>query len=386
MSFQANLSDALATAPLTRERRPAVAEQAVSPERRDNAWQREMERAQAGAWFPGALPEGEGLFRNRPDMLPAHPAPPPVSRPAAPHAVHATPVSKTDGAPHRADEHDDRIETRADGAALRQQERALNGSPAQASSQPVVQAPEDVPSPAHEGSDLAGAAAAASVGASTEGPSSREAVVEPATPNVAAAPAASPVAWGEPGQQGGPATLGALPSPSAAVQAAGPAPGAAASMHAADLGAIQSESPAATPAPSAGQAPRAAAALPAASAGAFAAALPAAGNGTAAMAEEGAGTSAAAPGVRSLASIERVLAATLGGSPGPRLHLSWDGQAVAVWLGVDGAVDPTALLRTVQNVLRQQGLQLSSLICNGRTIVLPRPAPGQQSNSEHQEN
>ena len=105
------------------------------------------------------------------------------------------------------------------------------------------------------------------------------------------------------------------------------------------------------------------------------------------MAQEGSGTSGAAPGVRSLASIERVLNASLGGSPGPRLHLSWDGQAVAVWLGVDGTVDPTALLRTVQSVLRQQGLQLSSLICNGRTIVLPRPAQGQgqQSNSEHQE-
>jgi hypothetical protein len=155
-------------------------------------------------------------------------------------------------------------------------------------------------------------------------------------------------------------------------------------MRAVDSGATQSGTPAASPVQSAGQAPRAAA-LPVAFAGAMAASLPASAEGTAPMAQEGSGASGAAQGVRSLASIERVLNATLGGAPGPRLHLSWDGQAVAVWLGVDGAVDPTALLRTVQNVLRQQGLQLSSLICNGRTIVLPRPAQGQPSNSEQQE-
>ena len=104
------------------------------------------------------------------------------------------------------------------------------------------------------------------------------------------------------------------------------------------------------------------------------------------MAQEVAGAAGAASGVRTLASIERVLATTLGGTPGPRLHLSWDGQAVTVWLGVDGAVDPAALLRTVQSVLRQQGLQLSSLVCNGRTIVQARPGQGQEPNSEHQEN
>jgi hypothetical protein len=40
----------------------------------------------------------------------------------------------------------------------------------------------------------------------------------------------------------------------------------------------------------------------------------------------------------------------------------------------------------VQNVLRQQGLQLSSLVCNGRTIVHARPGQRQEPNSEHQEN
>jgi hypothetical protein len=386
MSFQANLSDALAAAPLARERRPAAAEQAVSAERRDNAWQREMERAQAGAWFPGALPEGEGLFRNRPDVLPAHPASPSVPRSAgAPHAVHAAQPSKPDAAPSRAEEREDRIETRAEGTAFHQQERAMHASPAQASSQPVAHSPEDAPPPAHETSDLAPAAAAASVASGVEGLSTSDAAVPAATANVAAAQAASAAASGAPGQHG-PAVWAAPPS-APTVQTAGPAPGAAVSMRATGSTAIQSSASAAPPAQPAVQASRAVAALPVAPAGVFpAASLPAAAEGAAPLAQEGSGESGAAPGVRTLASIERVLAATLGGSPGPRLHLSWDGQAVAVWLGVDGAVDLAALLRTVQNVLRQQGLQLSSLICNGRTIVLPRPAQAQQSNSEHQEN
>jgi hypothetical protein len=203
---------------------------------------------------------------------------------------------------------------------------------------------------------------------------------------VAVAQAASPAASGAPGQHE-PAMPAPLLSPSSA-QAAGPAPGAALPLRATGSPAIQSNASVAPHAQPAGQASQAVAALPVASAaGAFAAAaLPAAAEGAAPLAQEGSGASGAAPGVRTLASIERVLTATLGGSPGPRLHLSWDGKAVAVWLGVDGAVDASALLRTVQNVLRQQGLQLSSLICNGRTIVLPRPAPAQQSNSEHQEN
>jgi hypothetical protein len=386
MSFQANLSDALAAAPLARERRPAAAEQAVPAERRDNAWQREMERAQAGAWFPGALPEGEGLFRNRPDVLPAHPASPSVPRSAAaPHAAHATPASKPDTAPSRAEEREDRIETKADGTAFQQHERVMHASPAQASSQTVAYAPEDAPPRAYELCDPGRAAAAASVASGAEGLSTRDAVVATATANVAPAQAASHAASGAPAQQE-PAMRAAQPSPPAG-QAAGAASGAALLMQATGSTAIQSNASATPPAQPAGQASRAVAALPVALAGALAgASLPAAADGAAPMTQEGSGASGAAPGVSTLASIERTLAATLGGSPGPRLHLSWDGQAVAVWLGVDGAVDPSALLRTVQNVLRQQGLQLSSLICNGRTIVLPRPAQAQQSNSEHQEN
>lgn len=383
MSFQANLSDApLAAALLTRDRRPAVAEQAVSPDRRDNAWQREMERAQAGAWFPGALPEGEGLFRSRPDVQPVHPAPPPAQRQAVAHAVHATQVWKPDTAPRRAGERDHRADV--DGTALRRQERAPDEIPVQASPHVVVRASDDFAPPAHEGSEKARVAAAAFVASAAKGPSVPDADVEPASPKLAAAPLGSLAVSGAPGLPV-PSVMAALPSPSAAVQAAGPVPAAALSPHAADSAALPSSTPAASPAQPAGPAPRADAGLPLAFAGAVAASQPAAAENAAPMAQEGSGMSGPASGVRSLMSIERVLNATLGGAPGPRLHLSWDGQAVAVWIGVDGAIDSTALLRTVQNVLRQQGLQLSSLICNGRTIVLPRPAQGQPSNSEQQE-
>ena len=392
MSIQASLSDALATAPLVRERRPAVPDQAGAPERRDNAWQREMERAQAGAWFPGALPEDKGLSGNRPALQAVRPASLPAPRPAtaqAVHPVHAPQVSRPDSVPRRGDEQEDRIETKANDAGLQRDQRALNGPLAHATSQSEVRASDDVPLPTREGGQPAGTAAAGSVASGAGGLSAFEAGAGAASVKMAAAPVASPaaaVALGQPG----PAMRAALPSPSTAVQGAVPASAALSSVHGADPAAPSSHAPAASPAQPAGQAPRAAAALPAAPAGSFAAAasVPATAEGGTPMAQEGSGLSGAASGIRSLASIERLLGATLGGSPGPRLHLNWDGQAVAVWLGVDGTVDPTALLRTVQSVLHQQGLQLSSLICNGRTIVLPRPAQGQgrQSNSEHQEN
>ncbi|HRI55468.1 MAG TPA: hypothetical protein PK170_00055 [Anaerolineae bacterium] len=63
------------------------------------------------------------------------------------------------------------------------------------------------------------------------------------------------------------------------------------------------------------------------------------------------------------------------GAVSPRLHMSWDGQGVQVWLGLDGQPNVEALLHAVQRVLRQHGLQLSTLVCNGRVLVASRAAP-----------
>lgn len=114
-------------------------------------------------------------------------------------------------------------------------------------------------------------------------------------------------------------------------------------------------------------------------------AMPAAA-GTTPLAEDGgAAPSRAAGRLPSLAAVERTLSSALGGTPGPRLHLGWDGEAVSVWIGVDGAADPALMLRTVQQVLRQQGLQLSALVCNGRTIVQARATARHEPNSTQQE-
>jgi hypothetical protein len=395
MSSEASMAGALAAAPAPRERRsPATPGESASPQQWDTAWQREMERLQAGAWFPGALPGHAGPFGALADTPPFGLAPRAVPAPASaqPHAA-ATAAPET--AQHGRAEGSAAPERRVDRA-----ERAEAASPAEDArtfAQPrQADAPVDdgalaVP---ESGGMPARAAAAKSLGPATEGLSGdgssplhaplRDGATEP-TPQAATATASGPAGLAPPM----PAAMAAAPANSPAALGPGQAlaGGAPASLLGTDLGAAAAKAPSAALLDlSLAQPPRAAAAMPAITAAGATVASPSAAGHAMPIAQEGAGTAGAASGMRTLASIERVLASTLGGTPGPRLHLSWDGQAVTVWLGVDGAVDPAALLRTVQNVLRQQGLQLSSLVCNGRTIVQTRPGQGQEPNPEHQEN
>jgi hypothetical protein len=396
MSAETSLAGALpATAP-TRERRPSVAGQAASPEGWGNAWQREMERMQAGAWFPGALPDSGGSFTARDDAPPGGLVLRALARPGAAHEAHASASVATEAGLRRAAAGEVPAERRAEresGDAARSTDvPATNVSPARAPS-PDARVDEGLqPEGELPAVDSARAEAVEARAFSADVPSAEASdLVRPtqadssddATPGQAPSAAASPLS-GSQALAAAAVTFIAATTPtdrtaaaaglllSATQESAAPAPKAsvAASLD-------QATTPVRTAAAMPGMA-GATAAMPSTSTAGSA--MP--------MAQEVAGAAGAASGVRTLASIERVLATTLGGTPGPRLHLSWDGQAVTVWLGVDGAVDPAALLRTVQNVLRQQGLQLSGLVCNGRTIVQARPGQGQgqESNSEHQEN
>jgi hypothetical protein len=395
MSSETSIAGALATAAPARERRLAsAARDAASPKQWDNAWRREMERVQAGAWFAGALPDHAGLFSARPDAPPAGVAPRNVSPSRAPQQAHAQSAPAPLAAPRRAQRSDDQSEREAGAAARFEHASALNGAPALARSLQVDAPADDGAPPVREQSsaDPAHAMAAQAPAFSAAVPAADEAGPVQARQAAVAADAglhdpsvlcpAQPVAF----------AVAAAPSTLSATQA----PGGSVAVAATSVPPSASQISAATPKASVlaaadnplTQAPRTPAAMPSLSAATSARASPPTAGNAMPMAQEGAGTAGAASGARTLASIERVLAATLGGTPGPRLHLSWDGQAVTVWLGVDGAVDPAALLRTVQNALRQQGLQLSSLVCNGRTIVQARPGQGQgqEPNSEHQEN
>lgn len=81
------------------------------------------------------------------------------------------------------------------------------------------------------------------------------------------------------------------------------------------------------------------------------------------------------PGLRGTAELEKRVAQALARDPGPRLHVQWDGTAAHVWLGVDAMPDAAELLRTLQRVLRRSGLELHTLVCNGRPLVTTRVVP-----------
>ena len=419
MSAGTSVNGALAQVPAMRERPSPASSEPGDSKRWGNAWQREMERLQADAWFQGALP----------------------GTAAAGHVVPDQPMGRlgTGQFPHDAS-----IARRADASDGRRWVPDPDGRAATA------------PRPAGEAAGIASRR--------DEAPSSQARAPEPASPverPVSSGPAANelsaaavdalpagrpllldgtPVADEQgfvPAEAGGDTGLdtdAALGSRSLDGSAADPArPGGKQSvptvatrlldvmdddglMTSAPRAAVMDALPAAAHGPVAGT-PSQRAASPAGQAGAAlriepsaaaagsqpnaSASLPqarvapgavqapfapgqstqAAADGAQPLAEEGsAAPSRPAAGPRSLAGIERVLASALGGQPGPRLHLSWDGQAVTVWVGVDGATDPALLLRTVQQVLSQQGLQLSALVCNGRTIVQALPGDGQESN------
>jgi Meckel syndrome type 1 protein len=99
----------------------------------------------------------------------------------------------------------------------------------------------------------------------------------------------------------------------------------------------------------------------------------------------GVGAGAAAPAPAALAPIERALLDALPRDPAPRLTAAFDGRSVQVWLGIDGAADVGALLRTVQRVLREHGLELSALTCNGRTVYRARIDAASASTAIHWE-
>lgn len=395
MSAETSMAGALpATAP-ARERRTSVAGQAASPEGWGTAWQREMERMQAGAWFPGALPDSARSFTARDDAPPAGLVLRALARPGAAYEEHASASAASDAGLSRAAADERRVERWAeqesDDAARSTDALANNASPARG---PTPDAQVEDASQAHRelpAVDSSRAAATEARAFNADALSARETVLaQPAqvdgaedgappeqTPSAAALPL--------PGSQA-PAAA-AVPFIAATTPPNGTAAASSSLLPTTQESAAPVPKPSiATPVDQAVAPARAVAAMPGMAAASAAMASPSPTGSAMPMAHEGAGAAGAATGVRTLASIERVLASTLGGTPGPRLHLSWDGQAVTVWLGVDGAVDPAALLRTVQNVLRQQGLQLSSLVCNGRTIVQARPGHGQEPNSEHQEN
>ena len=92
------------------------------------------------------------------------------------------------------------------------------------------------------------------------------------------------------------------------------------------------------------------------------------------------------PGTRGAAVQEKGAALTLARDTSPRLHVQWDGTAAQVWLGMDAMPDVTELLRTLQRALLRSGLELDTLVCNGRPLIAsrvtaPAAAPSTQQES-----
>jgi len=423
MSAGTSVSGALAQAAAVRERPSPAASEAEDSKRWGSAWQREMERLQAAAWFQGALPgaaagtlpaqadgraTGGRLLQDRPGARHAEPSDSRRSVPAS--EVQAdTMAPKTNEPP---------------GARPLLGEGLSSEAPTPVRErQPVVEqaVPTDQAMPPRPGADMAPAAAAVDLPGDRAVPLNERAIDTPQGPlpverahggegaasgdlaarwqAMDASPASTALPAETPPPQAGTRTAGvsdrvdivsplhgvgalAMPASAQGAEAGGAAQAPSGAIGPATPATRVEPAAAATrpPAPNAGQ-PAArivpAAVQPPASGVGLAAPAPTA--GAMALAEEGgAAPSPAAAGPRALASIERMLGSALGGQPGPRLHLSWDGRAVTVWVGVDGTTDAALLLRTVQQVLSQQGLQLSALVCNGRTIVQARPGMGQE--------
>jgi hypothetical protein len=354
----------------------------------DSAWQQEMERMQAEGWFPGALAPRASAMAGTHGMPPipseAHrpldmearldrsltTAPVAEARSSesgrgqstvnarTPGREGARPLAAMDlGVDHAAPEVPVSVPVIA--VALMSPEQAVAATRSSAQFPPSFpgSAPVDGSAPATVPWAQAGPRAVAGESRSRPMPAPEPAVTEPAALH------ATPLAWHGDARGLSISAVGSIGVPSFPRGGLG---GSAQALSAA-VASVAAAPPAvpvvnATAAPAAPQPPNAAFPAPI---GFAAGATPLAGSRTA--------PGSAAPAAPSpLPGAERALAAALPRDAAPRLHLSWDGSAVMVWLGIDGAPDAAALLRTVQRVLRQHGLELSALVCNGRAIVQQR--------------
>lgn len=351
---------------------PAAREGARRASGSADAWQREMERAQAAAWFLGALP-----------ALPAHK---PVEAGIDPTRA----VKRAQAAPARRPEHLARPNHPRDADGI---DATVAPHPKGSPADRAGAAPQSRQRTAETASPPSALDPGAAVGdaghtRSARPPARTEVDTPGAVPGSArvlpwgsAARSSSPVPLGadasvavtEPGRPRVPASDLAMQVPLSA--AAGTAvhlqPRVTPSLNepagvATTPGASSNGAPATVAAPTAGYARVSAAAASMAGAPALVISpLPA----QAAAAPTQAAPSPPAHAARAAATVAPSLLDVLGLPGAPRLHLSWHGDAVMVWLGVDVVPDTAMLVSVVQRVLRQQGIQLAGLVCNGRTLV-----------------
>lgn len=373
MTTDASINAMPAAAGWPRERSAPAPAQRDPAQGFDTAWQREMERMQSGAWFPGALPGlAPNVARAEDAVRPTREAPRAVDGPA--RAAVDGDRALRDAAPRRAveDVAPDRTtppasEVAAIAVAPQTRHLSVIGANAAPTESPVAHAaalPSEVALPAESlvarraSKHMADDAATVPVPMpQADGPSMAPLRAMTALPP-AVAIGSSPVLGGASIRVPTPVQPAALALPRAAF---------APSIDSAAVSRVASSLPAQTSAPALAAPSLSVAAMPSAS---FAAAV-----GMSGMSDADAAPAAApVPGPRALPGAERALAAALARDSAPRLHLSWDGSAVNVWLGIDGAPEAAVLLRTVQRVLRQHGLELSTLVCNGRPLVHNRTA------------
>lgn len=424
------------TPPTGRREAPAGLDRRDAQPAWHDAWQRQMEAFQASAWFPGALPAAPAVLpaaAPAPWAASAH-APAPTEtrvlpeaatsrRQDAPNTRHTTnPASRSPEVfPRQAGERTVRRTTTLhpqgqqavevpDGRLLA---AALNSAPGSRS--PML-ADASYPSLSLVRASMRGAEAAELAGGGVDGVAALETAPRAAhlpvatalfgTPahgeSVHAAPVSEPQAMGRSAPRmdavarPAPPASPAPPAPPAALQAFGLAapghdlePPGPASRSTAAVATLPIE-PSIAPSAAAGSVTAAPASAPALSEQPPPLATSAAGLPLQAETSQAAGAApdGASPprGDGPVPELTRALGRALKPSQAPRLHIVGRGSEVQVWVGIDAGVDLAQLQATVRHVLRQQGLQLESLVCNGRPLFNARSPGSARQDEPSQEN
>lgn len=337
-----------AVAPLIQARRFKGSAGLPDPRDVHLAWRREMERLQVASWFPGA-----------PSTLDTRPADGSAAgrRPADRDPQHRPALASLDA-------HDGEGRLRPSESLASTPVQALVTPDTGADGEPGAPWSSAVPAAVHGASGVASAYPTVAPGSGAVDPCEARRVLQG---RAASAPADAD------------APPGAAPRPAAAtsvhgvppVNATGPLPAAATDPSPRTGPSISAVDPVARPGTAASvwldpcARPLPAPAVPVAS---VAPAPPL--TSRPAKNEE-----AVLPGLRGTAELQKLVAHALARDSGPRLHVQWDGTAAHVWLGVDAMPDAAELLQTLQRVLRRSGLELHTLVCNGRPLVTTRVVP-----------
>lgn len=415
------------TPPTGRREAPAGLDRRDAQPAWHDAWQRQMEAFQASAWFPGALPAASALV----------PAAAPAPRAAS---AHAPALTETRALPEAATarrhgalntQPATGLETRSPEMFPRQAgERAarrmstlhpqgqqavavpegrlpataLHSAPASRS--PMLADPS-YPSLSFDRASMRGAEAAKAAGGGVDGVPAFEAVLQAAYPPAAtalvgtpapgeaarAAPVSEPQAIGPSAPRMGAIASAAPPTALQAFGLAAPGqdlePPGPASRSTAAVATLPID-PRIAPTAAAGSVTSAPASAPALSEQPPPLATSAAGLPLQAETSQAAGAApdgaAPPPGDGPVPELTRALGRALKPSQTPRLHIVGRGSEVQVWVGIDAGVDLALLQATVRHVLRQQGLQLESLVCNGRPLFNARSPGSARQDEPSQEN